>query len=192
MIGCTVSPNSERWTGHTVRRLTLYAIPGMVCVSSERESDDGMRHRIVIASAILVSCLPSYAQTQVSPRIWRPERSTMPAAWAPGPIIASSQSDWRLAGLPIEERDTPFVTEWSLPITAFWGGHLVLAGFESTVHMQRVQFRSPLSCSLPASSDQATLARASSGNGIRLELHLGRIKRRPQPWRLLVRWQTSR
>jgi hypothetical protein len=106
---------------------------------------------------------------------------------APVLIAPSSQPDRRLAGLQIEERETPFVTESSLPITAFWGGHLVLAGFESTVHMQSVQFRSPFTRSFPASSDQARLASSFSGDGIRLEIHLGRITRQPQPWRLLVR-----
>jgi hypothetical protein len=205
------SPFRQEGGIYTVRRRTLYVISGMVCVSPERESDDGMRHQVIVATGIfLVSCLPGYAQTLVSPRIW-PGRTVMRAAarfspkasrakllpdkprpnptvlLAPILITPSSQADRRLAGLPIEERDTPFVTESSLPITAFWGGHLVLAGFESTVHMQNVQFRSPFTRSLPASSDQAALARSFSGNGIRLELHLGRIKRQPQPWRLLVR-----
>jgi hypothetical protein len=165
---------------------------------------------IIVTGIFLVGCLPGYAQTHVSPRIW-PERIMTRAAVAfprnasrpmllpdkptPNPtvllpsilITPSSQPDRRLASLPIEERDTPFVTESSLPITAFWRGHLVLSGFETTVHMQSVQFRSPVTRSLPTISDQARLARSFSGNGIRLEIHLGRITRQPQPWRSLVR-----
>jgi hypothetical protein len=190
----------------------LYAILGMVCVFSKRESDYGMRREVIVATVIfLVSCLPSHAQTRVSFRIWPGTSTTRAAAPfspkasrakllpdkpTPHPMVLldpvliapSSQPDGMLAGLPTEDHDTPFVTESSLPIIAFGGGHLVLAGLlESTVHMQSVQFRSPLTRSLAASSDQAALARSFSGNGISLELHLGRIKRQPQPWRLLVR-----
>ena len=95
---------------------------------------------------------------------------------------------------PMHEVKTLFLTQSTLPLVQFWGGHLWLDGFTSTLNMQNVQLGPSAAGGLldfrPQRQAYMVGPRSIELYGVNLSLHLGRNAQveRPAPiWRSVAR-----
>jgi hypothetical protein len=95
---------------------------------------------------------------------------------------------------PMHEVKTLFLTQSTLPLLQFWGGHLWLDGFTSTLNMQNVQLGPSAAGGLldfrPQRQAYMVGPRSIELYGVNLSFHFGRNAQvgRPAPiWRSLAR-----
>jgi hypothetical protein len=120
---------------------------------------------ILMGSLFLTAAIPAAAQTQFLHAALKPRRSLEPSsifhpvlfrmpAYTPlrigrvtiasprgGAILPSYSSESEHPLLPQPDHvDTLFISRSSMPVASFAGGHLLIQGFGSTIHMTDVEF----------------------------------------------------
>jgi hypothetical protein len=111
------------------------------------------------------------------------------------PFGRAYERDESLEGLSqMREVKTLFLTQSSLPLTQLWGGHLRLAGFSSTLHMQNVQLGPSAAGGLqdfrPPRQNCPGGPRSYDLYGVSMSLYFGRDSRTRRPtqvWERMTR-----